>query len=364
MADDFMLFLVGGLAIIGILVVVFGAGCGEFGCFTAYGTQKGVVGKYYTSPIFVGRAEFEAVETIYTHFDADNYVQTKVYNVGSRRITNGLLFGSSSVKVDLGYSEYTTVSFDVTSTNKYGSILIKVDENVIVKELLDEGHYEFVLPAGRYIEIMPENSEWRLWAPAVYDLQNLKVTASAYPRDGTTFTFGLENLSEIQSVRVDFYLDSNAGLIVMKLNGNVVYDGAVNSVQSVYIDKSMLDDVNILVFEAREDSKFSGRATLAITRKTEQFRPMFVDINMTQDEYNKYNSGTVEFDVIDIMRPGGYSVSVVNNGEVLLREYVKLEKGYFVMNLGKKDLKPGLNIFAVTPVDDSAFTVSGLTTHF
>ncbi len=363
MADDFMLFLAGGLAIIGILVVVFGAGCGQFGCFASASTPQ-PTGKYYTSPVFVGRAEFETVETLYTHFDANNYIQTNVYSVGSRRITNGLLFGLSSVKVDLGNSEYTTVSFDVTSTNKYGAVLIKVDENIIVKQLLDEGHYEFTLPAGRYIEIMPENSEWRIWAPAVYDLQNLKVTASSYPKDGTSFTFGLENLSEIESVRLDFHLNSNAGLMVIKLNGDVVYDGAVNNDQSVYIDKSRLDDVNILSFSAREDSKFDGRAVIAITRKTMQFRPLFVDINMTQDEYNRFNHGTVEFDVTSIMRPGGYSVTIENNGEILMKEYVKLETGYFVMNVAKDNLRPGLNMFIVTPVEDSAFLVQGLTTHF
>jgi hypothetical protein len=357
MADEFVYFLVGGLAILAALFVIMGG----FGFGT---TGLAPLGGYYTgSPIFVGSSDFDTVDTLYARFDADNYIQTNAYNVGARKIDNGLLFGSSSIKVDTNGAEFISVKFDVTGTNRYGNIIIKVDDNVVVNQMFDEGHYEIPLGAGRIVEISSESSEWRIWAPAVYDLENVVISASAYPRQDSTYTFDVANKSDIRSVRVDFFMDSNAGAMVMKLNGDVVYDGALNNDQSVYLDPSKLDYVNILTFDAHEDSKFSGRATIAMTRRTTTQKDLVLDINMTSDEYNRFSRGSISFDVVDIYRPGGYSVTVMNGNEVLLQEYVKLEKGFFVLNLEKNNLKSGLNLVVVRPADDAAFTVQNIDTR-
>ena len=89
---------------------------------------------------------------------------------------------------------------------------------------------------------------------------------------------------------------------------------------------------------------------------------MEATINLTQDEYNKFSSGVLAFSVVDIFRPGGYTIKIVNGG-VLLNEYVKLEKGYFEFTLKKENLKPGLNTVIITPLDDAAFNVQGLITR-
>jgi hypothetical protein len=358
MADEFIYFLVGGLAIMAALLVV-GLGIGY-----APSTGLASLGSYYTgSPIFVGVADTDSVETLYARFDANNYIQTKAYNVGARKIDNGLLFGSSSIKVDTNSAGFISASFDVRSTNRYGNIVIKIDDKVIVNQMFDEGHYELPLGSGRTVEISSESSEWKIWAPAVYDLENVVISASSYPRDKSTYTFEVFNKSDIQSVRVDFFLDSNAGAMMMKLNGDVVYDGALNNQQTIYLDPGRLDSVNILTFDAREDSSFSGRATIAITRKTTEPRDLVIPINMTGDEYNRFARGVISFDVIDVYRPGGYSVTIVNNGLVLQQEYVKLEKGFFVLDLEKNSLKPGLNTIIVRPADNAAFTVQNINTR-
>ena len=356
MADEFMLFLVGGLVIMAVLFVVFGA------YFTS-GSQVSSLGGGFGSPIFVGRADFENVDTLYASFDANNYAQANVYNLGTRQISSGLLFGSTSVNLDAGNAHSISVSFDVESTNGYGPVVIKLDGNVVYQSNLDVGHYEFGFGPGRKVEIEAGSSEWRIWAPAIYVLNNVKITATVYPRDISTYTFEVTDPSKVQAARVDLNLRDNAGSIIMKLNGDVVYDGALNPTQSVYIDQSKLNKLNIITFDAHEDSKFAGRATIALTSVTPQEKDLTAAINLTQDEYNRFSPGTLAFSIVDIFRPGGYTIKIVNGNSILPNEYVKLEKGYFEFTLKKENLKPGLNTVIIIPLDDAAFNVQGLITR-
>ncbi len=353
--DEFMLFLVGGLVIIAVLLVAFGA------YFTSYDQAPPFSG--FGSPIFVGMADFESVDTLYASFDANNFAQTSVFSMESGQVLNGLLFGSTSIKLNVGNAQSISISFDIESTNGYGPIIIKLDDNVVYQNRLDVGHYEFTFGQGRRVEIASGSSDWRIWAPSLYVLNNVRIAATVYPREISTYTFELNDPEKVQAARIDFNLRDNAGSLIMKLNCDVIYDGALNPTQSIYIDQSKLNKLNIITFDAREDSKFSGRATIALTSVTEQERALQATINLTQDEYNRFRSGTLAFSIVDVFRPGGYTIKIVNGGSVLLNEYVKLEKGYFEFALKKENLRPGLNTVIISSLDNAAFNVQGLITR-
>ncbi|MFA4820002.1 MAG: hypothetical protein WC613_03545 [Candidatus Aenigmatarchaeota archaeon] len=353
MADEFVYFLVAGLVIIAILMTVFGFGTG-FGT-TGYSTGMSFGG--FTSPMFVGTANFEDVETLYASFDANNFLETGVYNLGARKTTSGLMFGVTSIKADVGKSQLIYVSFDVTNTNGYGPLIIRVDGKVAVNTPMNVGNYEFSVGSGEHVEIEAGNSEWRIWAPTIYELGDIKITANNYPRDISTFTFKLKDSQKVTGARIDFSLNENAGSLLLRLNGNTVYNGAVNSRQSIYLDGSHFSDTNMMIFDALEDSKFSGRATIALTRMTRAEKDLVVDINLTQTEYNKITDAHIMFDVVDIFSPGGYSVRITNNNVELLNEYVKLELGFFQLDVEKNGLRPGLNVLTVKPLDGAAFNI-------
>lgn len=355
MADEFVYFMVGGLAIIGILFVVFGfSGVGFAG-------QSGFNNVYYTSPVLIGVVPVDSVQTLSASFTADNYIRNDAFDLGQRKISNGLLFGDTPVRLSID-SQFTKVAFDVTKTNGYGDMIFRMDGNIVDRETLAEGHYEFDLGAGKVLEIQAENSEWRMWAPAVYELDNLRVIASNYPNERTTYAFDT-NRADVNAVRFDFHMLSNAGRLVVKLNGNTIYDGAINDEQSINVDPSLLDNTNILTFDAGQDSKFEGRVTIALTHRTLDLRDFVADINMSGSDYSRFSKGTVSFDVTNIYSPGGYSVSIVNGGQLLAKEYVKLEKGFFVMNVDTSSLRAGLNQFIVTPVDGASFAIQNFNTQ-
>ncbi len=353
--DEFVYFLVGGLVILGILLAVFN--------LQYIGQPTGFSVGGFGSPVFVGTAEFDNVETLYASFDANNFLETNVYNLGTRQLSSGLLFGSSSAKLNVGEADSTAVSFDVTKTNGYGSLIIKLDDKIAEENRLEEGRYEFSLGPAKQVEIASGSSDWRIWAPALYELENLKITANSYPREKSTYTFELEDKEKIETARIDFTLDSNAGSLLLKLNGDVVYDSALNPMQSIFIDASKLDDLNILTFDAQPDSKFSGLATIVLTRKTLQEKELRADVNLTDAEYSKFRKGTLAFDVVDVFSPGGYSIKITNGNRVLFSEFARLERGYAEFALNRENLQPGLNIIAVKSLDGAAFNAQGLITR-
>ena len=355
MANDFVYFLVGGLVIIGLMLALFGF---DFAYAPTGSTLLGA-----GSPIFVGENIYDDVETLRASFSADNYLQTSVYDVGSRRISSGLLFGSDAIQVDVGQAEIVSVSFDVTKTNGYGALIVRLDGNVVFEQLLAEGHYDYNFGPASMVQIEARSSEWRIWAPAIYDLDNVKVSANAYPREISTYTFRLNDVEKVEEARIDMSLYDNAGILIVKLNGDIVYNGAVSPRQTIYLDKSVLDELNIITFDAAPDSKFSGLATLAFTKRTLQEKQLSATINLSSAEYARFGKGTLAFDVVDIFRPGGYTIKITNGQRTLLSEYVKLEKGYFEFVLKKQDLQPGLNIVTITSIDNAAFHVQGLTTR-
>ena len=352
---DFVYFLVGGLVIIGVMLAVFSAG---FGYGPTGSTLLGV-----GSPIFVGENVFDNVETLRASFTADNYLQTSVFDVGTRRVTNGLLFGSSEINTDAGNAEFVTVSFDVVNTNGYGPLVVRIDGQTVAEQNLAIGHYEYSFGSAKKIQIAARSSEWRIWAPAVYDLENVKISANVYPREISTYTFKLNDPEKIEEARIDFSLRENAGSLIVKLNGDVVYNGAVNQRQTIFIDKSVLDNLNIITFDAGEDSKFTGLATIALTKRTLQEKQLTAVVNLSRNEYAKFTSGTLAFDVVDVFAPGGYMVKITNGNRVLLNEFVKLEPGYFEFVLKKEHLQPGLNVIIVTSLDNAAFNIQGLMTR-
>lgn len=356
MANDFVYFLVGGLVIIGAMMAFFGS---SFDYGQATGSTLLGVG----SPIFVGANNFDDVETLAASFEANNYLESKLFDVGSRRLSNGLLFGSENLEVDVGNAEFVSVSFDVINTNSYGALVVRLDDNVVFEQLLDVGHYEYVFGPAHKVKLEARNSEWRIWAPAIYDIENVRVSANVYPRDISTYTFRVNEPEKVQEARIDFSLYDNSGTLIVKLNGDTIYNGAVNQKQTIYLDRSKLDGLNILTFDAGQDSRFAGLATIAMTKRTLRDKQMFATINLSGSEYAKFSRGTLAFDVVDVFRPGGYMIKITNGNRVLLSEYVKLERGYFEFVLKKEHLQPGLNVITITSLDDAAFNVQGLTTR-
>ena len=118
-----------------------------------------------------------------------------------------------------------------------------------------------------------------------------------------------------------------------------------------------------MTFDAGQDSKFTGLATIAFTKRTLREKELFATINLSSAEYARFSKGTLAFDVVDVFSPGGYTIKIVNNNQVLLSEYVKLERGYFEFVLEKESLRPGLNTVIITSLDNAAFNVQGLTTR-
>ncbi len=188
-------------------------------------------------------------------------------------LINGLLFGANELKYNLSLPNETQdikLSFDVVRTNRYGPLSVRAD-GFAESRKLPKGKYSFDLgkrEGSTIITIQPESSWWRIWAPALYELNNTKATISAFYPETKEFSFLLDKeLAEPQSASLVMQFDKDAGTFTASLNGNTIHSGGVSSIETIRINTTLLRKENSLVFSAATGSQFSGRGTFVINYK-------------------------------------------------------------------------------------------------
>jgi hypothetical protein len=266
--SEFVYFLVGGLIILAILLAIFGTGadigtCGTRACPPKQ-PQQGII---------------EVVKTFdIPEWRASNLLQRMSTDEVDKIIFNGLLFGEDKIRYDLSKTNLQDVriSFTVKSTNYYGRLLVRVNDQLLEARPFDPGQYEIVVPAElisdhMVIEIAAESSAWRIWAPTVYVLENIKIAFTSYFSETSQFKFYLgEEYLNLEFAKVDVVLSENTGTLLVDINGRNIWTSPVANAQSIVLEKSdlRLGD-NIIKFRAAPDSKFRGRGVIVVVYLTQ-----------------------------------------------------------------------------------------------
>lgn len=109
---------------------------------------------------------------------------SKIYELGSQRVHNGLIFGNNFAHFNLKSDfkpESATLTFKVTYTNSMQPMTITINDEFKVTKYFERGEHTIEID-GSYlheentIDIEPVSSGWMLWAPAIYDLEDIKFT--------------------------------------------------------------------------------------------------------------------------------------------------------------------------------------------
>ncbi len=184
-------------------------------------------------------------------------------------LVNGLLFGANELHQSITLSNETQdarLSFDIIRTNMYGPLNIKAG-GLTESRKLPKGSYSFDIKSvgSAVIFIQPESSWWRIWAPALYELNNTRVTISAFSPETREFAFSLDKeLNDTQSASLVVQFDKNSGMFIAGLNGNTIHNGSAGSIETVRINTSLLRMENVLSLAAANGAQFSGRSTIVI----------------------------------------------------------------------------------------------------
>src|SRR3989344_5546117 len=221
MADEFLTFLVAGLIIIAILLVIFAGGIFVEGID---GPREFTTRKTVTAAAIIGPQDVNVTKVFTANFDASYTKQTTTQSAGTSEIRNGVLFGSSTLKytVNAAEIEAMAIKFDVTRTNSISELVIVINNQTFLEQKLFRGHYEYIVPREFLSEkmdiiISARSSTWRLWAPNLYNLENIDFVIKAFSLEQEETNFFLEDWEHdnFRTGKVELNLEENIGRMVL-----------------------------------------------------------------------------------------------------------------------------------------------------
>ncbi len=364
--DDFLVFLAAGMFVVVAMLFVFSGiqftdstsvPGGEFREFINTSDIIGIVG-----PVGVDTVKLIDIGMINISYIKD----TRTTGLGPKDIYSGLLFGSSLSRYTLPEADSLDIVFTVDKTNNYAPMQVKVNDEVVAEERFMEGEHRIsvdksLLSPVNTVEISAFSSSWRIWAPAMYRLSEIKFIVRSFSQKSNEFAFSIEKeYDTFKAGKIDLALDENIGTFVAEINGKAVYSDIVNNYQSLSFDKTALGKNNVLLLKAGLNSKFLGRAALKINYIAVRENILSFPFNVTESDYNRFATGLVEFKVVSVSRKGGINVRIEKDTLPLLNEYDSVAEKTYTYTLRKNNVRPGVNNLIIKSVDNAVFSVKSV----
>ncbi len=254
--DELYAFLFAGLAIMLMLMVLFGGGI-------SYTTESPTKYENETLP---GDLKWKTIELGDISLREQNGEKTEIiekeFAVHSGLFTGNLEY-TKKFEVDkfvLDNMDKTILSFDVKDTNNYGSLLIRLNNETLMNENALRGKYTFKLNNSEenIIEFKTSSSGWKIWAPSVYVISNLSLRTEYSFREFPKYDFFISKYiynNQYKSELAFDFVDADREFNIT-LNNKTIY----SDVPSSRVTKINLEDVREGLNEIRFSS--NGDATL------------------------------------------------------------------------------------------------------
>lgn len=364
MANEFLIFLVAGLIALAALLII--SGFGPSVEIKEFASPPTVIEKNLTGALLVGPKDIDINRPYTLDFSISNLWANKTHSVGDKELYNGLIFGSNSLKYNIKADEPVkmTVNFYVAKTNSYAPMMIKVDDNIIAKKVFVFGEYEIPVPKEflsdeMIVEISALSSGWRIWAPTVYNLKDIKVVVESFDQKINDFKFDIiDEYQTFKNGKIEFGVGEARGTFIAELNGKKIYSGPLDNIR--FGESDIRFGTNSLVFRAGNHSEFSGNSVVTITYTTRTEEKVEKSFDLSKSKYDSFTSGKIRFDVVNITKSGGVSVKILSGSEVLFKEYQNLEERGYSLTFKKNNVKVGSNTAVIESVDDSVFAIKNL----
>ncbi|MBR9681323.1 MAG: hypothetical protein GOV00_00830 [Candidatus Altiarchaeota archaeon] len=197
-----------------------------------------------------------------------------------------------------------TILLTIENTNRYGPLMITVNGEEIFKEVPEENSLEIKIPLNileteNSIRISAGSSGWKIWAPTVYELSELKVVESLATNEMQSFQFSIEkdDLEDFYLGRV--YVGSMqpqiAGELTIILNNeNVVYRGMPGTGAFMTTFASGIKEENSIEFKLLEEGYYEMKNVEVIIFTQANASSVFTtEFSITPVDLAKLRDGTV-----------------------------------------------------------------------
>ncbi|MDI6721729.1 MAG: hypothetical protein QMD85_05025, partial [Candidatus Aenigmarchaeota archaeon] len=324
-------------------------------------TEKDKIGAVFTGENFTDQfIPFNFV------FEADSLPETKTANIGSKEVSNGILFGEKSARYTLEKGDSLKIKFIVEGTNDISPLIFILNGNEAGKYGIKEGPHEIEInepfESGSVLEIKTASSNWKIWAPSLYKLSNISISVKAVKEDVDQYIFNVESeYNTLQGGRMDLYLKENIGVLKIDLNGKRIFNAIPRDFQPIRFSKDEIrKGQNIMTFTAMPNSKFKGEVTMVLFYKNVERKSVTAVINLTESERNNLKAGTIRFKIVDVKNPGGVAVRIMRNDEITFSAFDRAETGIYSFDFGKDNVMPGISNVVVDELDGASFLVKDL----
>ncbi len=368
--DDFVIFLVVGLMIIAILLAVFNFGFDFSSQGKSGKIRPGIAIFNLSTAVHVGPEQISALRTFSFSFDAGNMRESRQIDLGSQSLENGLFFGEKSVNYRLLVTSPSRldISFRVAKSNMLEPMVIQVNGHTVDSRIYQAGEYlvhvdNALLSDDMLVSIKAASSGWRVWAPNIYELQDVRIGTEGFVESGSNFVFDLDQeVGSFTFGKVDIALARNVGRLDVNLNSRKIYSQPpASAVSAQFLRSDLLRGENIINIAAGEDSEFSGTAVVSIFYLKERVFELRTPLNLSQAEFNDMNRTVIRFNAVNVARPGGLAIKIENPGGVTFREFAAVNGDTsFEFEVPRGQLVAGFNVLSITSLDSAIFDVTDL----
>ena len=209
-------------------------------------------------------------------------------------VQSGVFFGEQSLRYSV--ENPTSIRFTVNSTNDYGPLLVKADGKVVFEGELGLG--EKIIPLNLKgdveLELSVPSSGWKLWAPVLYDVTNVKISA-VHPTAEYDFTRD----KDFSWAELQLSFTSRQGALGVNLNGEQLWSGNPSSTQKISFGAEDINETNTFTLSAKSGSSFSGAAKLVVHYEHVDDEKYETSFNLTPAQVDKL-PGYITFEVPSI----------------------------------------------------------------
>lgn len=369
--DEFTKFLIIGLVIICVLLILFG-GITNFAPITTHRYTYLPEEKMENVSVeyFVGYEAKEVHKTFkFSSVNVSLLKENRTFFIGNRRLYNGILFGKNDIifhTKPLRNMRLFELRFKVIDTNRYGALVVKVNDNKIFENVLAIG--EYVIPINTsyndyVISIETTSSGLRFWSPSVYELSDIEFYFEGFTNEEKVFSFDLdyEIYKGLTKGELILNFDKFRGEAYVYINNIEVYKNNISEFFTfIPIEKNVFNPgKNTLILKAGRNAKFYGNIDLKVYYIVEGKYPFVKEFNISKNEYRDFR-GRLKFRVTKVLRSGGISIKIYHNNDLLFSAYDPLEEKIYYYGLTRGDVREGKNILRIEALEDAAFHITDI----
>jgi len=257
----------------------------------------------------------------------------------------------------------------VDDTNLYGRLEVQLNgEKVFSKYVEPKDSFEVfinksLIKKDNEIVIAPESSGWRIWAPTVYIMKEVKLYSKFFGEVSQSFDFNVdEKESPVIFSRIILDIDDGNGTLIVKVNGETVFNDTPTSRQWIEFSGIVKQGKNTVDFYSGEGGDFKiNNAQIIIFWKREASETLDYTLELTHSQCNSL-PGQIKFKIDKVFGEPTSLLAKIKDPEGNVHSIVAqgvLQEGKTIsMDLPKDYVGAGKNTVTFSVTGDGGYTIS------